>query len=684
MRRNIGKKTWGVLGKQQTYFYQPGLVAKNGKTPLNANAFEPWDAKKSKYRRIDLMPRQLENDGQQSGVAEDTSAPIPSPTPTITSTQTPTPTNTQTPTNTGTNTPTPSITPSSTPAIPVPILWYDASDATTLTLTNSGGTNYITAWASKGTSSKTLTATTINTAPIYSGSSTLPSSPNIVRFTENATAGNRDFLASQYNSDFISNSGSTIFQVLAKPTNATAMAAAFRFYSGNTSGGFVAPSTKLIINSTLALNGLNQSQVLGYTGPNNTFPLQNTTAYTRGDNYLLTNVSAVNSGEFMNSYVNEFYSASTTAYIALTAGTGTNAVILNGTASQTGVITAGNSSNEVAEILYYNRVLSPSEITQVQNYLKTKWNYSNWIPPTPTPTPTTTQTQTPTTTTTQTPTNTGTPTPTPSIIPSGTTQAQTYLSQVVASGGTVNSAQSAATITLFTSLVSNNLWDKLYAFYPTLGGVAASHRINGRSSTGQYNLTYYGGWTHTSSGMQPNGTNGYADTSFIPNTVLGTSASSLGIYVNLQGSGSRIYDMGCANSDSLLTAQFAIAAKRAAGNGNNTLFDAGDYNPNGYGRVDTTSQASASGMTIGSVRSTTDRTLYRNGTNIATQGGSRNITYSSRELILGAMYNDGGIAYFSDNRYGFVFIGSGLTNTDIVNLSSIINTYQTALGRNTY
>lgn len=92
MRNNIGKKTWGVLGKQQTYYYQPGLVAKNGKTPLNANAFDAWDAKKSKYRRVDLVPRQMDNDGQQAGVVPQVSSgPVVSPTPNPTPTPTATP-----------------------------------------------------------------------------------------------------------------------------------------------------------------------------------------------------------------------------------------------------------------------------------------------------------------------------------------------------------------------------------------------------------------------------------------------------------------------------------------------------------------------------------------------------------------------------------------------------------------
>lgn len=311
-----------------------------------------------------------------------------------------------------------------------------------------------------------------------------------------------------------------------------------------------------------------------------------------------------------------------------------------------------------------------------------------------TPTPTTTSSSTPTPTTTPTltpsPTNTSTTTPTPtpssSQIASGTTEAINFLNRVVQSGGTVDATASAATITLFTSLVSNGLWDKMYGFYPVLGGVAASHSINGKSPDGVYDLVFNGGWTHSSSGMEPNGTNGYADTSFNPFATIGNGGTShLSIYVNLQGSvGNRIYDMGINSSDASLTDQLNLTAKRVVASGNNTLFDCGNYDPSAYGRVQTTSEASASGMTVGSYRSATDKILYRDGNSIATQTNSRSSTYTNNTLFVGAQRVPAGASYFSSNRYAFATIGSGLTNTEIVNLSNIINTYETSLGRNTY
>jgi hypothetical protein len=79
---------------------------------------------------------------------------------------------------------------------------------------------------------------------------------------------------------------------------------------------------------------------------------------------------------------------------------------------------SADSQGTIYEIVVYNRTLTPSEIVNVENYLKTKWNYANWGP---TPSPTPTNTSTPTSTQTQTPTNTASNTPTPTRTPNPTT-----------------------------------------------------------------------------------------------------------------------------------------------------------------------------------------------------------------------------------------------------------------------
>jgi hypothetical protein len=666
------KKVWGVLGKQET-FYSPEQFQDKGRIiPLNANPLEAWDTTRSRYIRRPQMPP-LANDGQQAGVV-----------PQATGTPDVTPT------------PTPSATP---PAFLTPDLWYDATNIGSIDYISSGGTDYVAAWRSVGTYQKVLTGTTTDTMPVWSGSSELPGSPLVVRFNKSATPGLRDFLTQRFDDIVVPVSGLTVFMVVTNPSynysaatqNANGFGIPMTLYSGNTTnGGFTPTPAAPPINYALLFNSssnnIAQYNFFNY-GVQITNGFINLSAASINNKFLYTQLSPYPSGLPIFT-VNNSTSAGTFNITGHTASN-INAITL-GTVipSASGIVNVNiNAGAEVAEIMVFGRPLTAEEQTQVQNYLKAKWRYDEWSIIQPTPTPTSTSTPTPTVT--QTPTNTQTqtssPTPSPSAPASGTTEAIAYLNKVVTSGGTVDATASAATITLFTSLVSNGLWDKIYAMYPTLGGVAASHAIDAKSSI--YELTFNGGWTHSSLGMTPNGTNGYANGIFNPSTVIGNgNTSHLSLYVNSQGTGDRVYDMGINSNGTSLTDQLNLTAKRSSGSGNNTLFDAGNYDPSAYGRVSTTSQASASGMTVGSVRSTTDRTLYRNGSNIATQTNSRNITYTNVSLFIGAQ-NDGGggsANYFSTNTYAFATIGSGLTNTDIVNLSDIINTYQTSLGRNTY
>jgi len=703
MKRNIGKKTWGVLGKQETYFYQPGLAVGNKeKTPLNASAFDSWDLKKSKYKRVDLVPRQMENDLQQAGVVPQVANITPTPTPTITQTNTPTNTQTQTqtqtqtpsqtqtqtntptpsftPTQTQTNTPTPTLTPSSTPFnLPsTPDLWYDSTNIGSIDYITSGGTDYVSGWRSIGTYNKTLTGTTTDTMPIWSASTLFPGNPKIIRFTKNATAGLRDFLSQRFDSTVIPASGLTIFYVLAKPTeydygaNSTTTGFGLQpyLYSGNTTtGGFtpissIAPrvysnnigvgagtSGMLIINSGVSVN-----QTFGYSATN------------LNDKFLWTNVVPYPSD---NPYVEINQSGGTlTTPITGTPVTTLNSFILGGTVSSGGTITATNNGAEIAEIMIYTKELTIQQQEAVQNYLRDKWRYDEWASPVPTPTQTASQTQTTTQTT----------TPTPSITPSatppasGTTQAQTYLRAVVDGGGTgITSTVSAATITLFTSLVSNNLWDKMIAFYPMLGGNSSGCKFNGRNpvdTDGGYRLVFNGGWTYNASGATSNGTNAYANTFLSASTITPLQSQHLSIYL---GNNSAPAGTG----------------RTYAGAGVGNFFGIGqDGTPYWYyGVSDAGNTFASTPNTQGNItiaaNATTTSALYKNGSGIATaiNGNGQSV---SAATYLGALNNNGTTQQYYANQYRFATIGYGLSAAQVSTLSTIINTFQTSLTRNTY
>jgi hypothetical protein len=416
-KNNPEKKVWGVLGKQET-FYSPEQFQDKGRIiPLNANPLEAWDSTRSRYIRRPQMPP-MANDGQQAGVVS--TSVVPTPTPTGTPSVTPSPT--------------PSATP---PAFLTPDLWYDSTNLGSIDYISSGGTDYVSAWRSIGTYQKVLTGTTTDTMPVWSGSSQLPGSPLIVRFTKETTAELRDSLNQRFDNTVVPVSGLTIFQVITNPgytftTGTNQFSSTLTLYSGNTvTGGFTPINNNPPVLYRTVLNPSPDVFNFNFTSSGTSvlnIQFSALTGAVINNKILYTQLLPYPTG-FPTWTINNVSSAMTTN-ISGSPLTNINSMLLNATQTTSGgTLPLSNNGMEVAEIMVFGRPLTVGEQTQVQNYLKAKWRYDEWsvIPPSPTPTQTTTSTPTQTTTTTPTQTTTTTPTPSatpPTFSPSGLTNLQ--------------------------------------------------------------------------------------------------------------------------------------------------------------------------------------------------------------------------------------------------------------------
>ncbi len=295
------------------------------------------------------------------------------------------------------------------------------------------------------------------------------------------------------------------------------------------------------------------------------------------------------------------------------------------------------------------------------------------LSPTLTPTPTISLSPT------QTPTN--TPTPSTSPIPSGTTEANTYLSAVVDAGGTgITSTVSAATRTLFTSLVSNGLYNKMTAMYPMLGGVSASAKFNALNpvdTNGAYRLTFNGGWTFNASGATPNGSNGYAKTYLTGNTI-NRYSQHMSFYSSTQQTGN-IQDMGCRSGSGGGGTYSELVICLTAFGGN---FRSYNINSIGLGN-DTTANTGTTGYFVSSRETDTKSYMYKNGSLDQSGTTTTNGTIAF-DFFIGATNDNGSPLAYSSRRCSFASIGTGLTPAEITTLSTIINTWATAISRNTY
>jgi hypothetical protein len=353
----------------------------------------------------------------ETGTATPTPTNTQTPTNTASNTQTPTNTasNTQTPTNTATNTSTPTQTPSATPIvnpinIPNLFYWFDTSDESTLTFNNVGGTQYVSQIRDKVTG-QTLTQSAQTYQPIWKYNE------NISSLRSLELGSSRYMVGFPPRNTVAQNTPKTIFAVYASGntqynveqyyldirSSGSGAGAAYSLMNSSSNKPQSVTNQKSIIltgYSSTSASGTNPKLLIGYSSS----PDRDQGAYFEMNDVSVTQAS---SSSGLVGFLNIMYM-----------GRG-----IGGNYAQQGAF---------CELLWYDRMLSESEIDNVLRYLNEKWFYNPSFTPTPTPTLTNTQsntptqTQTPTTTTTLTATNTATPTntatrtqtPTPTRTPS--------------------------------------------------------------------------------------------------------------------------------------------------------------------------------------------------------------------------------------------------------------------------
>jgi hypothetical protein len=243
---------------------------------------------------------------------------------------------------------------------------------------------------------------------------------------------------------------------------------------------------------------------------------------------------------------------------------------------------------------------------------------------------------------------------------------------ITAAGITSTSEQNAIN-GLVIGLKSFGLWNLMKAVYPFAGSTATTHKWNlkdPRDLDAAYRLTFFGGWTHGSTGATPNGTNGYAETHLTPSTHLSTNSTHLSIYLSTNNASivpsADPIEIGAFNS----TTQALLLQQGYA----TTI------NTRNLGAVVSGAQTNRLGLGITSKTSATVTTVYKNGVSVAS--GNSGGSLPTFEIWIGnanlpTTYAQG----WTNNTFVFSSIGSSLTSTDASNLYTLVQAYQTALSR---
>ena len=236
-----------------------------------------------------------------------------------------------------------------------------------------------------------------------------------------------------------------------------------------------------------------------------------------------------------------------------------------------------------------------------------------------------------------------------------------------------DNTQKTAINTLVTDLKNANIWTKMKALYPFVGGSATSHKFNlkdPRDLDDAFRLVFNGGWTHSSTGALPNGSNAYANTKLTPSTSLLQNSTHVSYYSRTNNTTGGI-DFGAANPNTLQELQANI--KSTSGT---TFFR--------INRSAGTSESSIS-MTTSSLfyminrTSSSQEVLFRNTTKDTFNYNSTGL--SSQSLYLAAYNYNGEPLYYGTKECAFATIGDGLTDAEAANLYTAVQNFNTLLAR---
>jgi len=249
--------------------------------------------------------------------------------------------------------------------------------------------------------------------------------------------------------------------------------------------------------------------------------------------------------------------------------------------------------------------------------------------------------------------------------------AQLFISAETTAGVTLSTTEKNAVNQLVSDCKSANIWTKFKAMHPIIGGTATAHKfnlVNPDDTNAAYRLSFVGGWTHSSNGALPNGTNAYANTFFTPST----NSSGINNFHNSYYSRTDVnltqVEMGCGSSDpqgtllEIRTSNLTYHRINAAATGSYA-------------------DANSLGLYVSSRISSTEQKGFKNGTLKIASAVSSN-AMPTQQMVIAAYNNSGTMFYYSSKQCAFSSIGDGLTDLESQLFYQIVEKYQVALGRN--
>ena len=231
--------------------------------------------------------------------------------------------------------------------------------------------------------------------------------------------------------------------------------------------------------------------------------------------------------------------------------------------------------------------------------------------------------------------------------------------------------------TLVIGMKAQGLWTKTPAVYPMVGGTAYSHKFNlkdPRDLDAAFRLAFSGTWTHSSTGATPNGTNAFADTFLVCSTEFNTTTFNHFSYYS--------------RSNTAKAAEYVMGSFDGVGNtgmiirrDNNSSLMIADYPSSTTFRAATGSVTDSRGFFLGSQTGANIKMFKNNILLASNTGATLNSAQSTRSVYIGAL-NSTPASFYTDKECAFASIGQGLSDAEVTSLNTLVQAFQTSLGRN--
>jgi hypothetical protein len=248
-------------------------------------------------------------------------------------------------------------------------------------------------------------------------------------------------------------------------------------------------------------------------------------------------------------------------------------------------------------------------------------------------------------------------------------------SAFISAAGITDATQISAINNLVVGLKTDGIWTKMKAIYPFVGGTASTHKWNlkdPRDLDAAFRLVFNGGWTHSSNGATPNGTNGYADTK-LNDSSLTPNSSHISYYSRTNVSPTNTYEIGLYNGTKGIW--FALRNSSLG-----SVFTGGIFQTGASGEV-SVSNLDSTGFYLGGKNGSTTVKFYKNGTSVAS-AAKADTTATNTSIYLASLNQNGTPAFgFSTKQVAFSSIGDGLLDSEATALYNRVQNFQQSLNR---